>query len=105
MTKLSHERKFQNAYEKDQFDTRLFEDCLHTVRESHAHSGCQQAAVLDAVARYRDKTLWIAHFDVDEFMFPRKTHGKSAKTTVQQLKDMEEYDEIIVSIYIDFLFR
>lgn len=96
---LSLVRHFKDANQEYLFKNLLYYDCLkgnNTGRHKHLHSGCQQAAVLDSVARYGSKSTWIAHFDVDEFIFQHHTNGKSTKTLRQVLQDMEEFDQVVI---------
>lgn len=95
---LPTERKFKDAFQENQFNQLLYHDCMgkdRDMRHKHKHSGCQQSAVLDAVARYRERSTWIAHFDIDEFIFQREVNGTS-KNLAKLLRQNEEYDQIII---------
>eukprot|EP00276_Gloeochaete_wittrockiana_P001488 CAMPEP_0184671320 /NCGR_PEP_ID=MMETSP0308-20130426/85426_1 /TAXON_ID=38269 /ORGANISM="Gloeochaete witrockiana, Strain SAG 46.84" /LENGTH=332 /DNA_ID=CAMNT_0027118417 /DNA_START=281 /DNA_END=1279 /DNA_ORIENTATION=- len=55
----------KDAY-RDELDRCIYGD----PERLHAHCDCQRAAVQDCIGRYKHKSEWIAHFDVDEFMYP-----------------------------------
>ncbi|RKO98395.1 hypothetical protein CXG81DRAFT_21362 [Caulochytrium protostelioides] len=95
------------AKQKQAFDFTLSTWCRETHASQHRHAGCQEAAFLDAMARYRYSARWLGIWDVDEFMYVPLGDKTLRPRTVNDLPKMhnvlrryEEYDEIPIPGYV-----
>lgn len=63
-------RSFLTGSSEQLFQSRLDSDCENVdPNRQHKQGGCQVAAFMDGMARYRHKTLWLTDFDVDEYIY------------------------------------
>ncbi|KAL2915912.1 hypothetical protein HK105_204616 [Polyrhizophydium stewartii] len=97
-------RVFDTPYQRSMFDYQLQRLCINRPKDGrHSHGGCQNSAALDTLARYRHRTTWIVHFDIDEFFFKPLAPGTSKPAlgdivTVRDLllSNQDKYDHIVV---------
>ncbi|KAI8926199.1 glycosyltransferase family 92-domain-containing protein [Entophlyctis helioformis] len=85
------------------FETVFRDECLHVTDKWHMHGGCQRSAMLDGIARYRNRTEWLSIFDVDEFFFVPLKDGQTVKRLgeIRTVRDVlldasDAYDHIKV---------
>ncbi|KAH6588984.1 hypothetical protein BASA50_010340 [Batrachochytrium salamandrivorans] len=100
-------RVFDTPGQEEAFNTHFYKLCIDRPGNGnqHAHGGCQKAAALDALARYRHKTVWILHSDIDEFFYTPRDSAQTGLSGIVTVRDIlaqnyHYYDQIIVQGHI-----
>ncbi|KAJ3163345.1 hypothetical protein HK101_000632 [Irineochytrium annulatum] len=82
------------------------EDCRkvdESRRPTFRHRGCQQAAISDAMARYRNRTRWMVAMDVDEYFLVDHPWADLRDLTnliplKDKLREYETFDQIMIEV-------
>ncbi|KAJ8328631.1 hypothetical protein QVD99_002897 [Batrachochytrium dendrobatidis] len=100
-------RVFDTKFQQDTFNTMYKLYCLNRPKRGslHAHGGCQKSSAIDTIARYRHKSVWVLHADIDEFFYSRKKIGQSGLDGIVTVRDILAqnyyyYDQIVVQGHI-----